>query len=1072
MQAVAAVEPELRELLCVLLDADLRFDLSSTKYPHFVGGAVAAILQELLLHLPYEQAALEAPALAHRLALSNSVCARGACCALVAQTYSVPPLPRQLQFRGILSRLLHDRTPGVRGEAVKALALVAAVADASAVRWLLLLGERASLDIDLSVRRASVDSLLQIGHRLVGVLGETTPRQPRQQQQQGDHDQQQQEDQEPADKQQHDAGGVSTSSASSARRGREGHALRCKVMPILVRLAGDNDWQVRVEIACRLDSLCVALGEQWSVVTAEILPALIADTDPDVRCEAIRCLPRLARILLGFAMSGYAEQQQQRQQSPSTAPDPARSALGDDPAVSSAAAATAARGQEEEAVPGEEAFLVPSPVPPAAEAGGDSSETHHGYTDANDADSSSHDETGAPEQQPARDDAGTEGPRSSSAVTSESGQSGGGGAGSATAGAATGADDSGDVGDTGGNGGEVGGAGADALPGGGMAAAAEDGGSGYQGGVRGRLTLAGRKARKGILGALMPAAACLIDDPAAEVRGTAAVTLGEMLRLMVGFEDYVATLASTARSSSSGVRAGGGDPTSGSGGAAVGEDAAGGVGGAAAAATGGGGMETCCCVSGGGDSDGGDGAVDVGFGPRPRRRVCHGRAMRAAVAAAAAAADAVAEAAMTAELIDLAGFETAGDGSDRTAGLDDADSKGAAGAAVQVMAPTTSGGEQQGEGEVVGGLPFAKHDDVDAGGRELVALCEPAALLEDGGGDRSEEGVETPAEEDSSEKRSEERSSRDDDLPPPRSLSAAGDAPLSVSLEDDSTPPPDYDDVLRGRDGAGGGSTGAERLVDASGATAGEERRQQQEGGSVGAAAAAAATPDERLDLSLRDDHDEEDCGGGGSLGSDDAVNGCDDLGEPLLPSNATGAAAVVGGGGGGGGASASAAAEDDGDDDDSAGPNNNNDPLIVLVTRLLLDADANVACTMLQALRPGWVAGGEATGGVGTGDAGDGQGHEGLAVGGGDCADRGGEFREGGGGGGGGGGSTAGGGGGGGTPVLRRSCLLTPAQVGCVLPALAELYGSPLWRVRAAVAEALPSLVSSTLCNLLRDEV
>lgn len=43
--------------------------------------------------------------------------------------------------------------------------------------------------------------------------------------------------------------------------------------------------KVRVEIACRLDSLCVALGEQWSVVTVDILPALVADTDPDVRCE-------------------------------------------------------------------------------------------------------------------------------------------------------------------------------------------------------------------------------------------------------------------------------------------------------------------------------------------------------------------------------------------------------------------------------------------------------------------------------------------------------------------------------------------------------------------------------------------------------------------------------------------------------------------------------------------------------------------------------------------------------------------------------------------------------------------
>ncbi|CAM9977638.1 unnamed protein product, partial [Hapterophycus canaliculatus] len=55
---------------------------------------------------------------------------------------------------------------------------------------------------------------------------------------------------------------------------------------------------VRVEVACRLDSLCVVLGEQWSVVTVDILPALVADSDPDVRCEAIRCLPRLARILL------------------------------------------------------------------------------------------------------------------------------------------------------------------------------------------------------------------------------------------------------------------------------------------------------------------------------------------------------------------------------------------------------------------------------------------------------------------------------------------------------------------------------------------------------------------------------------------------------------------------------------------------------------------------------------------------------------------------------------------------------------------------------------------------------
>ena len=44
---MAAVEPELLELLCVLLDADLHFDLSSNKFPHYIGGAAAGMLHEV-----------------------------------------------------------------------------------------------------------------------------------------------------------------------------------------------------------------------------------------------------------------------------------------------------------------------------------------------------------------------------------------------------------------------------------------------------------------------------------------------------------------------------------------------------------------------------------------------------------------------------------------------------------------------------------------------------------------------------------------------------------------------------------------------------------------------------------------------------------------------------------------------------------------------------------------------------------------------------------------------------------------------------------------------------------------
>lgn len=40
-----------------------------------------------------------------------------------------------------------------------------------------------------------------------------------------------------------------------------------------------------MEIACRLDSLCVTLGDQWSLVTVNVLPALVRDADHDVRCE-------------------------------------------------------------------------------------------------------------------------------------------------------------------------------------------------------------------------------------------------------------------------------------------------------------------------------------------------------------------------------------------------------------------------------------------------------------------------------------------------------------------------------------------------------------------------------------------------------------------------------------------------------------------------------------------------------------------------------------------------------------------------------------------------------------------
>lgn len=240
-------------------------------------------------------------------------------------------------------------------------------------------------------------------------------------------------------------------------------------------------------------------------------------------------------------------------------------------------------------------------------------------------------------------------------------------------------------------------------------------GSGISGGVgSGGLGEAGQKARKSILGALMPAAACLVDDPAAEVRGTAAVALGEMLRLMVGFEDYVAALGS--------ARFGGLG-----GGGAVESGADGGIRAGAVTKRVSGlendSMATCCCVTGEDEYGGGDMAacgasrkrgeaddrtavegVESGSGRRGGR-VCHGKVLQAAMAAAAAAAaaaEAAEEAAMAAELMDLAGFDSAEDQLD-----------------VDENEQSASGGEGSDNPQ----LPFGKHDD--AGGND-VGLVGPA----------------------------------------------------------------------------------------------------------------------------------------------------------------------------------------------------------------------------------------------------------------------------------------------------------------------------------------------------------
>ncbi|CAM9294517.1 unnamed protein product, partial [Discosporangium mesarthrocarpum] len=550
-EPVAAVEPQLLELLCVLLDADVDFYLSSAKYPQMLGGAVAAVLREVRVRVRIRirirvrirvraRVRMEASTLLHRLALSNSICARGVCCGLVAQLYTLPPRPQQLQLRGILSRLMHDPFAGVRTEAIKAIGLLGTVADPSSTCWLLLLGERASMDFDLSVRRGSVDMLLHIGHvvSLPGgmmTLNDTL-------QMEGKSDMKPATSNRARYKELSDGGGRLRNQGQNAKANRSPnlHAANGKLLPIVKRLAKDKEWQVRVEVACRLDSLCLVLGEeQWSYVGLGILPQLLVDTDMDVRCEAIRCLPRLARTLLGFAMACV------QGQGPATG-------LGQEAEDKNNCPTTDVEGTSAPSLPvstcggvGKEAQAPASPLAPAPA-------------------------PDSPSPTPAlpKDRAWQAGDEPEPLDSSKQGK---GRWGMSALGDALGAlgcsgnsdevrlregDESlreGRVGDGEGAGvGVVGGGGNVKGHGKGVSTSTADGVTRVKsGGASRSLEEACSDAKGEIFGALMPAAGRVVHDKEAEVRGTLAVALGETLHLMANFGEWAAAHGVTSATPSS-----------------------------------------------------------------------------------------------------------------------------------------------------------------------------------------------------------------------------------------------------------------------------------------------------------------------------------------------------------------------------------------------------------------------------------------------------------------------------------------------------------------------------------------
>lgn len=548
----------------------------------------------------------------------------------------------------------------------------------------------------------------------------------------------------------------------------------------------------------------------------------------------------------------------------------------------------------------------------------------------------------------------------------------------------------------------------------------------------GGLGEAGHKARKSILNALMPAAACLVHDPAVEVRRTAAVSLGEMLRLMVGFEDYVSAFGSSRFGDDSGVI-----PVSG-----------GGLGRIVRDRCDSGSMATCCCVTG--DGDDGEQAPDAAatFGAHreqdeigrgkvqgevrgnSRRRVCHGKVLQAAMAAAAAAAEAAAEAAMAAELMDLAGFESlefeleAGDGSgdsfdgveadrqlsfpnrgdddddagdegydqngesfelsesqvvfvddedrENVAGEDDDDAENLTSELVEIGAAEANGdgtmlGMTEGDSAYARGNGSAGEaaDSAAGSSRPLSASAAPYQPQgQYGSGDHSQQ-------EQLSEVCSSSTTYRGDGTASWESLGVASnhghvqradadDRALDQGSQRQSPQHPDLQQVesstFTSATLAPGSTSDACTRGDATNACA----AQNSDASPLTANARRndSVSPTAGMTTSASVVSNAAECGGGEGFsdttgdygGYETGLRGVDAVGD---------AESSVGAVAGELQQSAEYHHYDNGNGD-SLDPlqthSSSSDPLIVLVTRLLLDTDAHVACTMLQALRPAWV--------------------------------------------------------------------------------------------------------------------
>lgn len=222
---VVALRWQVIDLIVQLLCGDIDGSLTITQGSRDpMEGPAITLVQELVIRLPSSQIESNVTMCLYRLAGSFSLHARVACAAVAPCVYDRLPSAQQLQVRGLLMRLIGDKSALTHSAVVGTLAELIDMMDCHSVKWLYLMLEASARDGFPRIRTKT----LQICYSLAQVFNSTA---------------------------------VTYSLRPTVLQ--DVHLNRCKLLPFVNSASEDPDLQVRAAFAYFCPRFVECFGTHW-----------------------------------------------------------------------------------------------------------------------------------------------------------------------------------------------------------------------------------------------------------------------------------------------------------------------------------------------------------------------------------------------------------------------------------------------------------------------------------------------------------------------------------------------------------------------------------------------------------------------------------------------------------------------------------------------------------------------------------------------------------------------------------------------------------------------------------------